>query len=397
MDIEISNINIMIYAILILIVILFIGNIPVKFKKGIMVANTKYAKNTKFYKKLRLKYWGYKILVFFILLSLVLTSSLLITDIKIINYSKEKVKSKKNILLYIEDDYERESACGGGYITKEDICYNIDEKRINKLKKIVDDLENDEIGIVYRNNYHREDVDQLSYLNYNNLPVMLSSFSQNKTYTQYVLDSLVKTNSVDLREKFNLPILYLINEDVWDRMDNDLQKIITERIKIFDYITAHFYRWNNIFTTSGFYNGLPSGNGEYTIKYHGYWYFAGDFESKNKNEKFMSRLSYLDFINSRFEKNGNNISKIVIWYSDDPKVQINEELEKNKEYCKENGITILPLDSYNEGQIVNEINKINNTYEKEIMVVNNDSIVNNAIYIIVLMSFSLFVLEWRIK
>lgn len=72
------------YALLFSFILLFVWRKKNKFSKGIIVANTKYVKNTKYYKKLMLKYRVYNIIIklaciILIIISAVLTSRLYYT------------------------------------------------------------------------------------------------------------------------------------------------------------------------------------------------------------------------------------------------------------------------------------------------------------------------------
>ena len=173
---------------------------------------------------------------------------------------------------------------------------------------------------------------------------------------------------------------------------------------MFNFITAHFPKWANIYSLSNAFPGLASGNGIYFWgnSYNGYKKLT-DFAIKNRNEKFMSRLSYLSFINERFER-VNREYKIVIWYSDDPRVNIENEIAKNKSFCEKNNIFILPLDKYNENELINEVKKINNQHVQEITIVeeendddSSDDFVNKLLPWIIGITFLMFFLEWRIK
>jgi len=327
-----------------------------------------------------------------------------------LNYKVDSHKEKitNNVMIYIEDDYRYEINELRFFET------HIDKERINKLKKIVNGLKDEKIGIVYRNNHHCCETDGICaiggdktderYDNYiiyfQNLPIVLSSFSNNKMYTQYVLDSLKKKNDAnDLAHKV-VDYNYIYSFSI-DFSEVNSVKLSKEEIKAFEYITAHFNYWGNIYTFSGFYPGLLSGEERYTWKYYSsYNYLSNDFEKNNRNEKFDSRMSYLDFINERFEKAGND-HKIVIWYSDDPYVKIQEELKKNKNYCDKNKMTILPLDNYSEEELISEVKKLSNQYSKEVTIVDkevivDDSIIETIIHIFIIIVFLLFVFEWRL-
>ena len=197
MEIEIDNINIIIYSMIIAIVILFIKKRPSRFKNGVIVANTKYVKNTKYYKKLLLKSRIFNFAIMISLFILVLMNSLILAKVKIVNYKEETHKEiiPNNVMIYIEDDYN--------YLTDvQSFEHQIDGKKIDKLKNVVNELDNKKIGIVYRNSSHiclsrhsvclveeYKNTEKNHFARYHNLPVVLSSFSQNKLYTQYVLDS----------------------------------------------------------------------------------------------------------------------------------------------------------------------------------------------------------------
>ena len=404
MEIEIDNINVIIYSMIIAIVILFIKKRPSRFKKGVIVANTKYVKNTKYYKKILLKSRIFNFAIMISLFILVLMNSLILAKVKIVNYKEETHKEiiPNNVMIYIEDDYN--------YLPDmQSFEHQIDGKKIDKLKNVVNELDNKKIGIVYRNNSHicssrrgvclaeeYKNTGKDHFWRYQNLPVVLSSFSQNKLYTQYVLDSLKKINDDNLFQRLQIPWW---NIDAYDPYDKDLVNLAKEEIKVFEYITAHFLHWGNVWTFSGLYPGLPSGQDRYTNKYMGYYALADVFD-KNKNEKFDSRMSYLDFINERFENVGND-NKIVIWYNDYPEIDIKNELKKNEAYLNENKMTILPLDNYTEEQLINEVKKLSNKHSKEITVTNkevviDDNIIEKIIPIFIIIVFLLFIFEWRL-
>lgn len=273
MNIEIENINIVIYSIIIAIIILFVRKKPSKFKKGVIVANTTYLKRIKYYKQLLLKYRICNFIIIVSLFLVIIMSSALVSNIKVVKdesyVNSHKEKTTNNIMIYIEDDYDY-------YAGKDFYDYDIDDNRINKLKRIVDGLKNENIGIIYRNNARiclngissldmcKEELNYKynstkSFFDYQNLPIVLSSFSNNYTYTKYVLDSLLAINNDNLGERLNL---------VWtssgvEQFNRDHDALANEKFKVFNYITAHFIDWGNINNFSGAFPGLASGNGIY--------------------------------------------------------------------------------------------------------------------------------------
>ena len=55
MEIEIENVNIIFYSIIAIVIVFLIARKISKFKKGVIIANTKYVKKTKYYKYLLFK------------------------------------------------------------------------------------------------------------------------------------------------------------------------------------------------------------------------------------------------------------------------------------------------------------------------------------------------------
>ena len=77
MEIKSMYPEIITYALLASFLLLFVWRKRSKFKKGIMVANTKYVKNTKYYKKLMLRYRIYNLLIKFVCIALIILSAIL--------------------------------------------------------------------------------------------------------------------------------------------------------------------------------------------------------------------------------------------------------------------------------------------------------------------------------
>ena len=422
--------DIVIYSIIAIIIIFFIVRKSKKYKKGVIVANAKYVKNTKLYKTLLLKHRIYKFLTIVFIIVAIMSSAFLLARTKM----TYRIGLKKNVLIYIEDVLspgavgrvynEYKGPEGGNYVKNKwyvplkdtpDFFGLIKQDKFKKVRNIVNKLQDENIGIVYRNNtgacyecyckahpndkscefedreflYAMEAVEyDFKYPTYNDgyhlgynyylskatktarFPVVLSSFTDNYKYTNFVLDSIMKSNDsfVNFEENIN---------------DNRVNGLVS---------------WGDIFTFSQF-SSLPSVlglNNSYIKESEAGNYIVNLY----KSDKFSNKLSYLDFINERFENfiDNSDETKYVIWYTD-----VNKELDettsdilnREKEYCDENNIKILSIDLMSEDEIVNTIKS--NEKIKIVNGIKKYDASNIFVILITISSFMLFILDWRIR
>ena len=86
------------YALLLSVLILFVWRKKNKFKKGILVANTKYVKNTKYYKKLLFRYRVYNIVIKLVCIALIIISSILTSRLYEIKNHEEQFYNRDIML-----------------------------------------------------------------------------------------------------------------------------------------------------------------------------------------------------------------------------------------------------------------------------------------------------------
>ena len=98
MELEIMYPRIIIYSLIISLGILFVWKASKTFKKGVIVANTKYVKETKYYKKIMLRYRIYSTLIKIICFGLIFTCAFLSSRYHEIHRVGEKVNNRDIML-----------------------------------------------------------------------------------------------------------------------------------------------------------------------------------------------------------------------------------------------------------------------------------------------------------
>ena len=131
MEIKMMYPQIITYSLLISFLILFVWRKKNKFKKGVMVANTKYVKNTKYYKKLLFRYRVYNIVIKIVCISLIILSSILTSRLYETKNHEEKFNNR-DIMLCMD-------VSGSVNPLNKDI--------INTMKETVSKLKDERFGI----------------------------------------------------------------------------------------------------------------------------------------------------------------------------------------------------------------------------------------------------------
>ena len=132
MKYELMNPEYIVYSLVIIIIIMFAWKKKANYKSGIIVANTKYVKNTGYYKSIMVKYRIYSVFVFICCISLIILGGILSARI-FTRESKEEIVDNRDIVFCINSSLFESS---------------LQRKIIDSLKETVSGLKNERFGIV---------------------------------------------------------------------------------------------------------------------------------------------------------------------------------------------------------------------------------------------------------
>ena len=375
MEIEFLFPQIIIYSIIASIAFLFSFKKKDKFKKGILVANSKYIKRTKLYKKIMLKYRIYNYLIKAVCIVLIFICALMTSRMYGVADHEEvnEIYDNADVYFYIEE--------------VDDYYYNLGNERvqkdINKIKGLLSKLEKNKVGLVYL------ETTKSDYYLLVSSPIVLSTLDIYHDNDRYILEKYQET-----KDYYNK----MCNEDKSIKCDGKIYIIDNSMllasntlkgrqsvINSFNYLTCYMPTWSS--AKNAFYksHGFSSGYGTYLIR------FASDIVAT----KILSTREIFEFINKRFEEK-NSSKKVVVWAKDNYNYEYNN-LEDARRYCKENDIELLVLNDYSENEILTKINSYDNKIVEK-KTTSKESDYGGVLFSFLLYIFPiLFILDWRVR
>ncbi len=169
MELGIMYPEIIVYSIIAAFLLLFVWRKKMRFKKGIIVANTKFIKNTKYYKKLLLKYRFYNIIIKILCISLVIGSAVLTARVYKIDKDEEEVFNR-DIMLCMDVSGSMDS---------------LNTQVLLSMKDIVSGLKDERFGITL----------------FDSSPLNIVPFTTDYDYSSYMLDEI--NNALYIKKAFS--------------------------------------------------------------------------------------------------------------------------------------------------------------------------------------------------
>lgn len=164
---EIMYPEIIIFALIFALLLLFVKRKEKNFKNGVIVANTKYVKNTKYYKNILTKYKIYSVLIKIICIALILISAVLTARYYTIYNFGEEINNRDIVLCM-------------------DISSSVNDLNkdlINSMKNTVSKLKTERFGVVV----------------FDSMPMSVVPLTTDYNYVLYTLDKMNKS----LNTKYN--------------------------------------------------------------------------------------------------------------------------------------------------------------------------------------------------